>query len=175
MPDTEPRWSIFWTQAMALCPQNLSAFPDFMEEVRSFWDQLASGPSVLKQAAPLASLEGAEKLGLAVFPPVDSTIAALVKAPSAKEKRKIKHSNKTTKKRCCTQQRYPGRRYPHDPDLRPTLPAPSACYLSHTGLPKVSPLLLLMLCSLCRFSSGDLRPRSFPPALPHRLCFNGQA
>ena len=54
-----------------------------------------------------------------------------------KEKEKIKHSNKTTKKRCCTQQRYPGRRYPHDPDLRPTLPAPSACYLLHTGLPKV--------------------------------------
>ncbi|MGH0164795.1 UNVERIFIED_CONTAM: hypothetical protein FKN15_049696 [Acipenser sinensis] len=36
-----------------------------------------------------------------------------------------------------TQQRYPSRRYPHDSDLRPTLPAPSACYLLHTGLPKV--------------------------------------
>ncbi|MGH0172029.1 UNVERIFIED_CONTAM: hypothetical protein FKN15_071531 [Acipenser sinensis] len=29
---------------------------------------LASGPSVLKQASPLASLEGADKLGLAGFP-----------------------------------------------------------------------------------------------------------
>ncbi|MGH0164960.1 UNVERIFIED_CONTAM: hypothetical protein FKN15_048084 [Acipenser sinensis] len=35
---------------------------------------------VLKQAALLVSLEGADKLGLARFPQVDSTIAALVKA-----------------------------------------------------------------------------------------------
>ncbi|MGH0120347.1 UNVERIFIED_CONTAM: hypothetical protein FKN15_064807 [Acipenser sinensis] len=38
---------------------------------------------MLKQAAQLASLEGTEKLGLAGFPPVDSTIAALVKTPPA--------------------------------------------------------------------------------------------
>ncbi|MGH0136305.1 UNVERIFIED_CONTAM: hypothetical protein FKN15_032346 [Acipenser sinensis] len=62
-------------------PQMFPAFPDFMEEVRSSWDCPASGPSVLKQAAPLASLEGLDKLGLAGFCPVDSTIAALVKAP----------------------------------------------------------------------------------------------
>ncbi|MGH0165953.1 UNVERIFIED_CONTAM: hypothetical protein FKN15_058485 [Acipenser sinensis] len=61
--------------------QKFLAFPDFMEEVRSSWDHPASGPSVLNQAAVLASLEGVEKLGLAGFPPVDSTIAALVKAP----------------------------------------------------------------------------------------------
>ncbi|MGH0121270.1 UNVERIFIED_CONTAM: hypothetical protein FKN15_074843 [Acipenser sinensis] len=49
-------------------------------KVHSSWDHPASAPSVLKQAAQLASLEGAEKLGLAGFPPVDSNIAALVKA-----------------------------------------------------------------------------------------------
>ncbi|MGH0159869.1 UNVERIFIED_CONTAM: hypothetical protein FKN15_038438 [Acipenser sinensis] len=48
--------------------------------VHSSWDCPGSRPSVLKQAAPLASLEGAEELGLAGFPPVDSTIAALVMA-----------------------------------------------------------------------------------------------
>ncbi|MGH0146617.1 UNVERIFIED_CONTAM: hypothetical protein FKN15_041228 [Acipenser sinensis] len=79
-PAADPRWSIFRMQAMAPHPQKFPAFPDFMEEVRSSWDCLASGPSVLKQATPLASLEDADKLGLAVFPPVDSTIAALVKA-----------------------------------------------------------------------------------------------
>ncbi|MGH0126176.1 UNVERIFIED_CONTAM: hypothetical protein FKN15_005572 [Acipenser sinensis] len=56
------------------------AFLDFMEEVRSSWDHLASSPSMLKHAAPLASLEGMDKLGLTRFPPVDSAIAALVKA-----------------------------------------------------------------------------------------------
>ncbi|MGH0128022.1 UNVERIFIED_CONTAM: hypothetical protein FKN15_077316 [Acipenser sinensis] len=53
-----------------------------MEEVHPSWDCPASGPSVLKQAALLASLEGAEKLGLVRFPPVHSTITALVKAPT---------------------------------------------------------------------------------------------
>ncbi|MGH0160691.1 UNVERIFIED_CONTAM: hypothetical protein FKN15_047268 [Acipenser sinensis] len=57
------------------------AFPGFMEEVRSSWDRPASAPSMLKQASPPAPLEGVEKLGLAGFPLVDSTIAALVKAP----------------------------------------------------------------------------------------------
>ncbi|MGH0154271.1 UNVERIFIED_CONTAM: hypothetical protein FKN15_027278 [Acipenser sinensis] len=80
MPAAEPM-SVFRTQAMAPHPQKFPVFPDFMEEVRSSWDCPASGPSVLKQAAPLASLEGAEKLGLARFPLVDSTITALVKAP----------------------------------------------------------------------------------------------
>ncbi|MGH0150254.1 UNVERIFIED_CONTAM: hypothetical protein FKN15_017466 [Acipenser sinensis] len=55
-------------------------FRDFMEEVCSSWDRPASAPSVLKQAALFASLEDVDKLGLAGFPPVDSTIAALVKA-----------------------------------------------------------------------------------------------
>ncbi|MGH0137099.1 UNVERIFIED_CONTAM: hypothetical protein FKN15_062852 [Acipenser sinensis] len=81
MPAAEPRWSVFRKQAMAPRPQKFPALPDFMEEVRSYWDRPASGPSVLKHAAPLASLEGADKLGQAVFSPVDSTIAALVKAP----------------------------------------------------------------------------------------------
>ncbi|MGH0139752.1 UNVERIFIED_CONTAM: hypothetical protein FKN15_043173 [Acipenser sinensis] len=80
MPAAGPFWSVFRMQAMAPRPQMFPAFPDFMEEVRSSWDRPASDPSVLKQAAPLASLESAEKLGLAGFPPVDSTIAALVKA-----------------------------------------------------------------------------------------------
>ncbi|MGH0119046.1 UNVERIFIED_CONTAM: hypothetical protein FKN15_061715 [Acipenser sinensis] len=65
---------------MAPCAQNFSAFLDFMEEVRSSWDRPASAPSVLKQATQLAFLEGLDKPGLAGFPPVDSTIAALVKA-----------------------------------------------------------------------------------------------
>ncbi|MGH0137498.1 UNVERIFIED_CONTAM: hypothetical protein FKN15_063882 [Acipenser sinensis] len=71
----EPHWSVFRMQAVAPRPQPLPVFLDFMEEVHSFWDCLASAPSVLKQAAPLASLECADKLGLAGFPPVDSTIA----------------------------------------------------------------------------------------------------
>ncbi|MGH0183789.1 UNVERIFIED_CONTAM: hypothetical protein FKN15_012995 [Acipenser sinensis] len=71
---------VFRTETMAHCPQKFPAFPDFMEEVRSSWDRPASGPSVLKHAPLLASLEGTDKLGLAGFPPVDSTIAALVKA-----------------------------------------------------------------------------------------------
>ncbi|MGH0122087.1 UNVERIFIED_CONTAM: hypothetical protein FKN15_010501 [Acipenser sinensis] len=66
---------------MAPRSQKFSAFLDFMEEVLSSWDCPASAPSVLKQAAHLAFLEGADKLGLAGFPPVDSTIAALVKVP----------------------------------------------------------------------------------------------
>ncbi|MGH0127337.1 UNVERIFIED_CONTAM: hypothetical protein FKN15_030674 [Acipenser sinensis] len=70
---------LFRTQAAAPLPQPFPVFPDFMEEVRSSWDHPASVPSVLKQATPLAFLEGADKLGLAGFPPVD-TIATLVKA-----------------------------------------------------------------------------------------------
>ncbi|MGH0167582.1 UNVERIFIED_CONTAM: hypothetical protein FKN15_006403 [Acipenser sinensis] len=61
-------------------PTKIPAFPDFMEEVRFSWDWLASAASVLKQVAQLISLEAAEKLGLAGFPPVDSTIVALVEA-----------------------------------------------------------------------------------------------
>ncbi|MGH0131633.1 UNVERIFIED_CONTAM: hypothetical protein FKN15_061726 [Acipenser sinensis] len=77
-PAAEPRQSVFQTQAMAPHPQK---FPDFVEEVHSSWDHPASGPSMLKQATPLSSLEGVEKLGLPGFPPVDPTIMALVKAP----------------------------------------------------------------------------------------------
>ncbi|MGH0166980.1 UNVERIFIED_CONTAM: hypothetical protein FKN15_052128 [Acipenser sinensis] len=77
----EPRQSVFRTQAVAPRPQSFPAFRDFMEEVRSSWDHLALAPSVPKQAVPLASLEGTDKLGLASFPPVDSNITVLVKAP----------------------------------------------------------------------------------------------
>ncbi|MGH0149885.1 UNVERIFIED_CONTAM: hypothetical protein FKN15_058356 [Acipenser sinensis] len=73
----EPRWSMFKTQATAPRPQSCSAFRDFMEDVRSSWDRPASAPSMLKQVAPLASFEGADKLDLAGFPPVDSTICGL--------------------------------------------------------------------------------------------------
>ncbi|MGH0186158.1 UNVERIFIED_CONTAM: hypothetical protein FKN15_020411 [Acipenser sinensis] len=82
-PPAKPRQSVFRTQVMASLPQQFPAFPDFMEEVLFSWDHPASSPSVLKHAIPLASLEGADKLGLAGFPLVDSTIVALVKAPSA--------------------------------------------------------------------------------------------
>ncbi|MGH0163022.1 UNVERIFIED_CONTAM: hypothetical protein FKN15_044546 [Acipenser sinensis] len=77
----ELRWSVFRTQLVAPRPQPFPAFPDFMEEVHSSWDHLNSVSSVLKQAALLASLEVTDKLGLTGFPPVDSTIVALVKAP----------------------------------------------------------------------------------------------
>ncbi|MGH0175678.1 UNVERIFIED_CONTAM: hypothetical protein FKN15_078092 [Acipenser sinensis] len=83
MPPAKPRQSVFRTQAMAPRPQQFPAFPDFMEEVHFSWDHPASSPSVLKHAAPLVSLDGADKLGLAGFPLVDSTIVALVKAPPA--------------------------------------------------------------------------------------------
>ncbi|MGH0175712.1 UNVERIFIED_CONTAM: hypothetical protein FKN15_071649 [Acipenser sinensis] len=56
MPAVEPRQSVFRMQAMAPRPQKFPAFPDFMEE------------------------KVGKKLGLVGFPPVDSTIAALVKA-----------------------------------------------------------------------------------------------
>ncbi|MGH0147380.1 UNVERIFIED_CONTAM: hypothetical protein FKN15_010305 [Acipenser sinensis] len=79
--------------------QSFPAFPDIMEEVRSSWDRPALAPSVLKQASQLASLEGAEKPGLAGFPPIDSTIVALVKAP-------------------------PVEGWPKDPPLRPALGDP---------------------------------------------------
>ncbi|MGH0125938.1 UNVERIFIED_CONTAM: hypothetical protein FKN15_025158 [Acipenser sinensis] len=79
-PVAEPRWSVFQIQAMAPHPKKFLAFPDFMKEVCASWDCPASAPSMLKQAAQLASLEGAEKLSLAGFPSVDSTIPALVKA-----------------------------------------------------------------------------------------------
>ncbi|MGH0169936.1 UNVERIFIED_CONTAM: hypothetical protein FKN15_058259 [Acipenser sinensis] len=81
MPAAESRQSVFRMQAMDPRPQKFPAFPDFIEEVRYSWDRPASGPSVLKQATLLASLEGVEKLGQAGFPQVDSTIVALVKAP----------------------------------------------------------------------------------------------
>ncbi|MGH0165454.1 UNVERIFIED_CONTAM: hypothetical protein FKN15_049451 [Acipenser sinensis] len=80
-PSAELQRSVFPMQAMDSHAQKFPAFLDFMEEVCSSWDCPASAPSVLKQATQLASLEGADKLGLAVFPPEDPTIAVLVKAP----------------------------------------------------------------------------------------------
>ncbi|MGH0131201.1 UNVERIFIED_CONTAM: hypothetical protein FKN15_002994 [Acipenser sinensis] len=47
----ELRRSVFRTQAVAPTTQLFPPFPDFMEEVRSSWDQPASAPSILKQAA----------------------------------------------------------------------------------------------------------------------------
>ncbi|MGH0172364.1 UNVERIFIED_CONTAM: hypothetical protein FKN15_069348 [Acipenser sinensis] len=68
------------------CPSSepFTVFPDILEEVQSSWHRLASVPNLLKQAAPLASLEGVGVLGLAEFPPVDSTIKALVRDPPAR-------------------------------------------------------------------------------------------
>ncbi|MGH0155830.1 UNVERIFIED_CONTAM: hypothetical protein FKN15_052545 [Acipenser sinensis] len=79
-PAAQPRRSVFRTQVLAPRPQCFPAFPDFVEEVRSSWDRPASAPSISKQATLVSSLEGADKLGLAGFPPVDSTITALVMA-----------------------------------------------------------------------------------------------
>ncbi|MBN3275419.1 LPIN2 phosphatase, partial [Polyodon spathula] len=73
----EPRHSVFQSHDMAYRQQ---PFPDIMEEVCSSWDHPATAPSQLRHTSQLASLEGAEKLGLSGFPLVDSTIAALVKA-----------------------------------------------------------------------------------------------
>ncbi|MGH0152652.1 UNVERIFIED_CONTAM: hypothetical protein FKN15_043533 [Acipenser sinensis] len=80
-PAAQPSSSVSRTQVLAPRQQCFTAFPDFVEEVRFSWDRPASAPSISKQATPLSSLEGADKLGLAGFPPVDSTIAALVRAP----------------------------------------------------------------------------------------------
>ncbi|MGH0133083.1 UNVERIFIED_CONTAM: hypothetical protein FKN15_045384 [Acipenser sinensis] len=80
-PAAQPRRSVFRTQVLAPCPQCFPAFPDFVEEVRSSWVRPASAPSISKQTTPPSSLEGADKLGLAGFPPEDSTVAALVRAP----------------------------------------------------------------------------------------------
>ncbi|MGH0160104.1 UNVERIFIED_CONTAM: hypothetical protein FKN15_039127 [Acipenser sinensis] len=48
MPAAEPRRSVFRTQTMAPHPQKFLDFPDFMEDVGSSRERLASGPSVLK-------------------------------------------------------------------------------------------------------------------------------
>ncbi|MGH0164962.1 UNVERIFIED_CONTAM: hypothetical protein FKN15_048086 [Acipenser sinensis] len=53
-------------------PQPFPAFPDFLEEVKCSWQHLASVPSVSKSTVTLASMEGAEAVGFAQFPPVDS-------------------------------------------------------------------------------------------------------
>ncbi|MGH0140990.1 UNVERIFIED_CONTAM: hypothetical protein FKN15_018825 [Acipenser sinensis] len=67
-PAAQPSHSVFWTQVLAPRPQCFPTFPDFVEEKRSSLDRPASAPSVSKQATPLSSLEGADKLGLAGFP-----------------------------------------------------------------------------------------------------------
>ncbi|MGH0170267.1 UNVERIFIED_CONTAM: hypothetical protein FKN15_058566 [Acipenser sinensis] len=66
--------SVFNIQPPVPHPQPFPVFPDFLEEVWPTWVHPASVPSMLKRAAPLTSLEGAGTLGLAEFPPVDSTI-----------------------------------------------------------------------------------------------------
>ncbi|MGH0131296.1 UNVERIFIED_CONTAM: hypothetical protein FKN15_047047 [Acipenser sinensis] len=77
-----PHRSVFRMQTAAPLPQPFPAFQDLMEDVRSSWDRLASVASLLKPTAPLTSLECTEKLGLVGFPPVVSTIAALVNTAS---------------------------------------------------------------------------------------------
>ncbi|MGH0134630.1 UNVERIFIED_CONTAM: hypothetical protein FKN15_029710 [Acipenser sinensis] len=67
--------------AQSSTPQPIPVFLDFLEEVKSSWQQPASALSVSKSAAPLAFLAGAGALGLAQFPPIDSITVALVKAP----------------------------------------------------------------------------------------------
>ncbi|MGH0131467.1 UNVERIFIED_CONTAM: hypothetical protein FKN15_046170 [Acipenser sinensis] len=69
-------------QAALPCLQPFPVFPDFLKDVQSSWNHPASAPSVVKRATPLASLESERALGLAEFPPVDSTIAVLVQVPS---------------------------------------------------------------------------------------------
>ncbi|MGH0128924.1 UNVERIFIED_CONTAM: hypothetical protein FKN15_004845 [Acipenser sinensis] len=77
MAAPKPRRLAFRTQAALPRLQPFPVFPDFLEEVRSSWNHPALAPSVVKWAAPLASCV----LGLAEFPPVDSTIMALVQGP----------------------------------------------------------------------------------------------
>ncbi|MGH0125099.1 UNVERIFIED_CONTAM: hypothetical protein FKN15_059276 [Acipenser sinensis] len=67
--------------AQTSTPQPFPVFPDLLEEVKASWQHPASAPTVSRSAAALTSMEGAEAIGLAKFPPVDSTIAALVQAP----------------------------------------------------------------------------------------------
>ncbi|MGH0164961.1 UNVERIFIED_CONTAM: hypothetical protein FKN15_048085 [Acipenser sinensis] len=53
-------------------PQPFFRRSDFLEEVKCSWQHLASVPSVSKSTVTLASMEGAEAVGFAQFPPVDS-------------------------------------------------------------------------------------------------------
>ncbi|MGH0136247.1 UNVERIFIED_CONTAM: hypothetical protein FKN15_042304 [Acipenser sinensis] len=69
MTPAEPHRSVFRTQAVAPTAQPFPPFPHFMEEIHSSWDRPVSAPSILMQAIPPASLDGAEKLGLTGFPP----------------------------------------------------------------------------------------------------------
>ncbi|MGH0120953.1 UNVERIFIED_CONTAM: hypothetical protein FKN15_061644 [Acipenser sinensis] len=68
--------------AQTSTPQPFPAFPDFLEEVKSSWQHPASAPSVSSSAATLASMERAEAVGLAQFPPVLHHRGASVSPPS---------------------------------------------------------------------------------------------
>ncbi|MGH0170955.1 UNVERIFIED_CONTAM: hypothetical protein FKN15_073347 [Acipenser sinensis] len=77
-PSHRPGWEAMWQsriggKAIALANQGGVA-----EDTKR---DVVPAPCVSKHTAPLASLEGAEALGLAQFPPVDSTIATLMRAP----------------------------------------------------------------------------------------------
>ncbi|MGH0169559.1 UNVERIFIED_CONTAM: hypothetical protein FKN15_057282 [Acipenser sinensis] len=71
--------ALFFRPAQTSTPQTFPVFPDFLEEVKSSWQHPASASSVSKSTT--AFMEGAEAVGLAQFYPMDSTIAALVRAP----------------------------------------------------------------------------------------------
>ncbi|MGH0127302.1 UNVERIFIED_CONTAM: hypothetical protein FKN15_071207 [Acipenser sinensis] len=62
--------SVFRTQTALPHLQPFPVFPNFLEEVRSSSNHLASAPSVVKRSALLASLEGAGALGLEEYPTV---------------------------------------------------------------------------------------------------------
>ncbi|MGH0180446.1 UNVERIFIED_CONTAM: hypothetical protein FKN15_013805 [Acipenser sinensis] len=55
---------------------------DFVKEMQSSWGSPALAPTCSRRVEALYALQGAEKLGLQHFLPVDSSVAALVETPT---------------------------------------------------------------------------------------------
>ncbi|MGH0144803.1 UNVERIFIED_CONTAM: hypothetical protein FKN15_003225 [Acipenser sinensis] len=82
-PASEPtRCSLFeLPSAQPLQSRILPAFPDFIKEVQSTWGAPASTPQTSRKAAAF-NMHVASEAGLALFPPVCTAFAALVKVPT---------------------------------------------------------------------------------------------
>ncbi|MGH0172534.1 UNVERIFIED_CONTAM: hypothetical protein FKN15_065660 [Acipenser sinensis] len=81
--EPQVRQSVFETLVSALQPYKpLPGLPDFVEELQSSWGSPASAPTCSRPVEALYALQGMEKLGLQHFPPVDSSVAAIVQTPT---------------------------------------------------------------------------------------------
>ncbi|MGH0124576.1 UNVERIFIED_CONTAM: hypothetical protein FKN15_021313 [Acipenser sinensis] len=81
--ETQVRRSVFET--LVSPTQRCKPLPvvlDFVEELQSSWGSPASALTCSRRVEALYALQGAEKLGLQHFPPVDSAVAALLQTPS---------------------------------------------------------------------------------------------